>query len=346
MTRRLARYRRPVTILVAATLIGAGSVEYARHVRWAGTWATLRDVSLPVLLLATGFHFLSLLAKARAWLVCLRALGPIDYRAAARATFVGAALNSLFVGSAGEAGRVVLMTRLSGLRAHAVLTTVALERLLNSAGFVVVLCVALLITPMPAAVGRAALAGVALVAIVVGLASRSRGRATRPPQCGRRARRFERIMRVTVRRVIRTMVRVVTPRRLAVAVPLTLLDWMCQLASYHLAARAAHLPLGITGSLVALLAVNAGLVVRVTPGNLGVFELAYAGAAHSLGAPMHAALAVGMLLHVAQDIPTMLLGVRAGWRLALTPNCARGSTPAPPAVASSSIHALSSGETP
>lgn len=345
MTQRLARYRRPATMLVAAALIGAGSVEYARHVRWAGTLAALRDVSVPVLLLATGFHFLSLLAKARAWLVCLRALGPIEYLAAVRATFVGATLNSLFVGNAGEAGRVVLMTRLSGLRVHAVLTTVALERLLNSAGFVALLCVALLITPMPGAVGRAAFAGVALVAIAIGLAVRNRVGAIHAWCGGRHAHRFVRIVRVTVRRVARTTVRVVTPRRLAAAVPLTLLDWTCQLASYHLAARAAHLPVGITGSLVALLAVNVGLVVRVTPGNVGVFELAYAGAAHSLGAPMDAALAVGMLIHLAQDVPTMLLGVPAGWRLCFTPNRAIGAFPAAPAVARSGIHALP-GETP
>lgn len=346
MTRRFARYRRPLAMLVAATLIGVGGVEYAHHVRWAGALETLRHVSLPLLLLATGFHFLSLMAKARVWLVCLRALGAIDYGAAARATFVGATLNSLFVGSAGEAGRVVIMTRSSGLRAHAVLTTVALERLLNSAGFVVVLCVALLITPMPSSVGRAALVAGALVVIAVTLTLRSDRRSVRPPGSARRACRFQRIMRVTVRRVRRNMVRILTLRRLALAVPLTLLDWTCQLASYHLAALAAHLPLGITGSLVALLAVNVGLVIRVTPGNLGVFELAYAGAAHSLGAPKDAALAVGLLIHLAQDIPTMVLGLAAGWRLAFAPNRAPGSAPGQPAVAHSRIPSLSSGETP
>lgn len=150
-----------------------------------------------------------------------------------------------------------------------------------------------------------------------------------------------RVCRVHARRIAGIARRIITPRRLLVAVPLTLLDWMCQLVSYHLVARAAHLPLGITGSLLALLAVNVGLVARMTPGNIGVFELAYATAAHSLGAPMDAALGVGMLIHLAQDLPTIVLGVILGRRLVFARD--RASVPAPaaasvvgPAICSSS----------
>jgi uncharacterized membrane protein YbhN (UPF0104 family) len=329
MRSALARYRRPLAIAAAAVLLGLAGAEYVHHVNWRSTLAVIRHASLLILGLATAFHLVSLLSKAGAWLVCLRALGAGGYRIVARATFVGATLNGLFMGSVGEAGRVMIMARATGLHAYAVLTTVALERLLNTAGFVAVLCVALVITPLRVAAAPAALAAAALIAAAVWLArtSRSQKRSARARRAGGRMRRFQRVWRIHARRIARIARRVITPRRLALAVPLTLLDWTCQLVSYHLVARAAHLPLGITGSLVALLAVNVGLVARMTPGNIGVFELAYATAAHSLGAPMDAALGVGMLIHLAQDLPTIVLGVILGRRLVFARD--RASIPAP-----------------
>lgn len=328
MRSALARYRRPLAIVAAAVLLGLAVGWYVRHVNWRGTLAVIRHASLLVLGLATAFHLMSLLSKAGAWFVCLRALGAGRYRIVARATFVGATLNGLFMGSVGEAGRVMIMTRATGLRTYAVLTTVALERLLNTAGFVAVLCVALVITPLRVAAGSAALVAAALIAAAAWLTRTSRGRTrSAAARRGGRAPRFMRVCRVQARRIAGIARRIITPRRLLVAVPLTLLDWTCQLVSYHLVARAAHLPLGITGSLVALLAVNVGLVARMTPGNIGVFELAYATAAHSLGAPMDAALGVGMLIHLAQDLPTIVLGVILGRRLVFARD--RASIPAP-----------------
>jgi uncharacterized protein (TIRG00374 family) len=332
MRSTLARYRRPLSIVAAVLLLGLAGAGYVRHVNWSSTLAVVRHASLLILGLATAFHLVSLLSKAGAWFVCLRALGAARYRIVARATLVGATLNGLFMGSVGEAGRVMIMTRATGWRTYAVLTTVALERLLNTAGFIAVLCVALVVTPLRVAAAPAALAAAALIAAAVWLArtSRSRKRTAVARRAGSRVRRFQRVWRIHVRRIERIARRIITPRRLAVAVPLTLLDWTCQLVSYHLVARAAHLPLGIAGSLVALLAVNVGLAARMTPGNIGVFELAYATAAHSSGAPMDAALGVGMLIHLAQDLPTIVLGVILSRRLVFARD--HTSIPAPAAA--------------
>ena len=343
MRSALARYRRPLAIVAAAALLGLAVGWYVRHVNWRATLAVIRHASLLALGLATAFHLMSLLSKAGAWFVCLRALGAGRYRIVARATFVGATLNGLFMGSVGEAGRVMIMTRATGLRTYAVLTTVALERLLNTAGFVAVLCVALVITPLRVAAGPAALVAAALVLAVTWLTRTSRGRARSAAarHGGGRMQRSLRVCRVHARRIAGIARRIVTPRRLLVAVPLTLLDWTCQLVSYHLVARAAHLPLGITGSLLALLAVNVGLVARMTPGNIGVFELAYATSAHSLGAPMDAALGVGVLIHLAQDLPTIVLGVILGRRLVFARDRASVAAPAAASVAGPSIRSSS-----
>ncbi|HKV50739.1 MAG TPA: lysylphosphatidylglycerol synthase transmembrane domain-containing protein [Gemmatimonadaceae bacterium] len=347
MASSLMRYRRPMVVLAAVVLLGLAGAGYVRHVNWRSTLAAMRHASLLILGLATACHLVSLLSKAGAWFVWLRALGTTSYRIVVRATFVGATLNGLFIGSVGEAGRVVIMTRATGLRAYAVLTTVALERLLNTAGFVAVLCAALVITPLRVAAAPAALAAAVLLVAALWMARRFGGQRhpAFPGRAASGARRFQRVWRVHARRIAKTARHVVTPRRLGVAVPLTLLDWTCQLASYHLVARAAHLPLGISGSLVALLVVNVGLVARVTPGNLGVFEIAYATAAHSLGAPMDAALGVGLLIHLAQDLPTIVLGVVLGRQVVFGRDRASASTPGRTSVVRSAIRSPSPGGT-
>jgi hypothetical protein len=332
-------------MVLAIASLGAAGVLYARHVQWARALAVIQQASPGSLGLATGFHFLSLFAKAGAWLVCLRAVGHPRLATVTRATFVGATLNSLFVGSSGEAGRVVIMTRATGLRSYAILTTVALERLLNIGGFVVFLCATAVVVPLPFGLGRAIPVAIAGVAITGWLVSRRRAAPRIAFVSARRRERRHRLRRrarVCARRTIAIARRIITRRRLAVAIPLTLLDWSFQLTSYHLVARAAHLPVPIAGSLVALLAVNLGLVIRVTPGNVGIFELAYATAAHTYGVPMDAALAVGLLIHLVQDLPTIVVGLVLGHQLVRRGRGAR----TPPAVAAVMSSVVAPGTTP
>ena len=54
---------------------------------------------------------------------------------------------------------------------------------------------------------------------------------------------------------------------------------------------------------------NAGLLLRATPGNVGVFQLAYALAAGYFGVPNDTALAVALLIQTLQIVPTTGLGV-------------------------------------
>jgi uncharacterized membrane protein YbhN (UPF0104 family) len=93
------------------------------------------------------------------------------------------------------------------------------------------------------------------------------------------------------------------------AFALSLLAWACQVAVFAFTAWSAGSPISLAGNLAALLAVNAGLLVRATPGNVGVFQLAYALAATRFGMSSERALAVSLLIQALQIIPTTLLGV-------------------------------------
>jgi uncharacterized membrane protein YbhN (UPF0104 family) len=98
------------------------------------------------------------------------------------------------------------------------------------------------------------------------------------------------------------------PRFLA-ALVLSLLSWAGQLATFHYAAAAAHVDMPLAGSLATLLAINLGLVIRATPGNVGFFQFVYALTAEQFGVARPDAIAVSLLIQTLQIIPMTLLGV-------------------------------------
>lgn len=310
MNTRVVRYLRFGMI----AMIVMGVAAYARRVPWAPVLATMSHASLGLLVLALCFHWLALTGKAGIWWTFLEPLGGPRFTTVARGTLMGATLNSLFVGSSGEAGRVLLMSRLTGIPSASVLATVVLERAVDLCGFLTLLACAALLFPIPHVAGVGVCAAAGSVAAIV-LALRARGRHARRRSLGpERPRSFAARCQRYVRHVFASTRDVATTRRLSIAMALTLTDWCSELVSYSLIAGAAGFPIGVRGSLLALLAVNVGFVVRVTPGNVGVFELVYATVAHSLGLAYDLALGVALMLHLVQDVPTALLGLALGAR--------------------------------
>src|SRR6185295_20157871 len=62
-------------------------------------------------------------------------------------------------------------------------------------------------------------------------------------------------------------------------------------------------------TIAALLAVNLGFALRATPGNVGVFQAAYAAAAVAFGLDKNTAIAVAFLIQAQQILPVTALGV-------------------------------------
>jgi glycosyltransferase 2 family protein len=323
------RVVRKLRLLMIVALV-AGLAAYVRRVPWTPVLGAMRHASLGLLLLALGLHWLALSGKAGIWWTFLKPLGGPRFTTVARGTLMGATLNSLFVGSSGEAGRVLLMSRLTGIPSASVLATVVLERAVDLCGFLTLLAWAALLFPVPrgAALGvSTALTIVVAIALARWLRNRCAPRRVSNGACSHtlaaRAQRYAQHVFASTREIA-------TRRRVSIAIALTLLDWCSELASYSLIARAAGFPMGVRGSLLALLAVNVGFLVRVTPGNVGVFELVYATVAHYLGLPYGLALAVALMLHLVQDVPTALLGLSLGVRFFARESLPSTRAPAPP----------------
>lgn len=314
--RRLDRSRLLRLALLVAT-VGL-LVAFALKVDWAATGAAIGRASWPMLAAAALANLASQVLKGLRWWVFLRAVGARSARLAVRAALAGAGLNNLLVANGGDVARALFVARAARVSSERVVGTLALDRLFELVGYVVLLSLAALFLELPPALASAkvgalvALAG--SVALLVWLLRRpGSAPATEPvsqapdadtPTAPRSAR-----LRRWFARLGGTVAGISTPSRFAVALALSVAVWVLQVATYHLTAVAAGLELPLVGTIAALLAVNLGFALRATPGNVGVFQLLYASTAAAFGLDRDLALATALLIQTQQILPVTGLGL-------------------------------------
>jgi uncharacterized protein (TIRG00374 family) len=285
-------------------------VLFARRVNWHDTWVTMRSASRPLLLAAAAVNIASIVVKAIRWWVFLRPVGATSLPLAMRATFAGAGLNNVLVANGGEAARVVFVARAAHVPSAKVLATLALERLFELVGYVVLLSLAATFLSLPHSIERVKPFAIAVLVVMVGLLVWLLRRpdvvettvGPKPASWHGRVKQYG-------ARVVRTIGQVSSGPRFIAAVALSVLAWALQVATYQLTAQAAHLPMSVVATVAALLAVNLGFALRATPGNVGLFQAAYAATAAAFGMDQNQAIAVAFLIQAQQILPVTLLGV-------------------------------------
>lgn len=305
--RRVGRVLLVIAVLTALAVFGA-------RVHWAQTWAAVRAASWGMLLAAALVNLLSLAFKGVRWWIFLRGVGVHGFWLTQRATFAGAALNNVVIANAGEAARVMMVSRAAGLGSEKVLATLALERLFEFAGYVLLFAAAVSLFPLsPELRAWRAWAFIALAALFmlfVWLARHpERAELAALPRSGFAARAA-----VYSRGFMRSLAGVSTPRRFLVAMLVAVVVWGLQVATYQMTARAAHFPIPVEATIACILAVNLGFAVRATPGNVGVFQAVYAVTAAAFGMDADAAVGVALLIQAQQILPVTAIGLVAALR--------------------------------
>jgi uncharacterized protein (TIRG00374 family) len=302
MTAVRRRWLRVVALVAFATLL----VAFGRTVDWRAAAAAAKGADIGLLLLALVANQLSLALKAVRWWVFLRPLGVRSLWLVVRATFAGASLNNLVVAQGGEGARVLLVSRATGVSSARVAAALALERVLDAVSYLTLLVTAAWMMDLPEMLLRwRTAASVALgivVVLLVALSRRSEEQVPRPG-LGTTSR-----LRSYAQRFTSSASDLATPARLIIALVLSLGAWALQVATYHTVARAAHLPISLSGSTAALLAIGISFLLRATPGNVGVFQLIYAVTARGFGIAEGPAVAAALLIQTIQVIPTVTIG--------------------------------------
>ena len=283
-------------------------VYYARTVHWGAAWHAIRSASPWLLLLAALANLATVGAKAVVWWIFLRPVGAPSLGLAMRATAAGAGINNLLIANSGEAARAVLVTRSSEASGTGVVAALALERLFDFIGYVLVLIGAAFLLPLPQNVVRWRPEAIVVLGAIVVVLIALLVHAPHPPPVGQVITGVVARVRAGFELFIERLAHIVTVRRMGAALLLTGVNWGTQIASYHFTAMAAHFPISLAGSITAMLLVNVGFLVRATPGNVGVFQLVYAVTAQALGLSKDAAVGVALLLQVVQNGPVTVLG--------------------------------------
>jgi glycosyltransferase 2 family protein len=310
MNHRVARgLRWVITAVIVAFL-----VVFARTINWGAAWTAMRHASMPLLFMAIGVNFMSMAIKGVRWWVFLRPAGSPSLPLALRATIAGAGLNNVLVANGGDAARVVFVSRAAGIPSSTILATLALERLFDPVGFVILLVYGVIRFDLPHALEKWRVpAEILLVVIAAGLIWFVYNARNVKPEHVPERRAKPRTLWGRVRRYLAgfaasTRSLSTGPRFLA-ALVFSMLSWAGQFATFALAADAAHVQMPYAASLACLLAINLGLLIRATPGNVGFFQFVYALTAEQFGVARESAIAVSLLIQSLQIIPLTVLGI-------------------------------------
>src|SRR5207247_1797400 len=99
--------------------------------------------------------------------------------------------------------------------------------------------------------------------------------------------------------------------RLIAPTALALVSWAAEWATFHLTLRAVHIPASYAASFTALIAVNVGGLIRVTPANVGVMQAALVGALVPFGVAADQAVAGGLARQAVEVLPVLGLASRS-----------------------------------
>src|ERR1044072_6159506 len=130
-------------------VIIVGLVLFARKVNWHTTWENIADANRTDLLLAALVNLASLALKGVRWWIFLRPVGAGSLWLALKATFAGAGLNNILVANGGEAARGVFLARAAHIQSAKVLATLALERMFELIGYIVMLALSVSFLDLP-----------------------------------------------------------------------------------------------------------------------------------------------------------------------------------------------------
>lgn len=305
-------FRWAITLAILALL-----VLFARTVDWSAAWIAMRGASIPLLLLAFLANTASVLLRIVRWWLFLRPAGAPSLAMAMKAGIAGTGLNNVLLANGGEAARVVFVSTASGVPSATVLATIALERMFDIVGFIVMVVAATLIFPLPPEMEGYRVPAIVLLVVVLGglafLVHKTRGMtpatlADRPvevtPPIGITAK-----VGSFFKWFGASMGALANGPRFVGALALSLLAWVLQIVTFALCATAAGVEVPLAASLAGLLAVNLGLILRATPGNVGFFQLAYALTVAQFGVARDPAIAISLLIQTLQVVPITILGV-------------------------------------
>jgi uncharacterized membrane protein YbhN (UPF0104 family) len=278
----------------------------ASRVAWKFPWTATRGVLLhanPLLILAAlAVNLTSLVAKGWGWHLLLKPVARNRWISAQKANLIGATVNNISVSVAGEVARVHMISQTDQVPLHAAVASVVWARTVEGIGLALFLLAAPGLLHLPPALRGAQVAaasGLVLVLILLRL---------------RRGWRLPRWIPSPARSALISLGEIGSPRRLGFPTLLAVYNWGVEWATFHLVLLATCGPISPAASFMALVVTNIGGALRLTPANVGIFQVSMVVGLLPFGVPTEGAVAAGLALQAIQVLPVLAIGLTlAGW---------------------------------
>jgi len=309
------RGARPL-LVVAGFIVTAGAIYLAlRGVDLDKTGDALADSNLLWLVPAGAVLALGLALRTLRWWSLFDPAHRPPLRAVTRALFVGYFFNNILPVRAGELVRVISLHRRTGTPRAEGLSTVVVERVFDVLALLLLLFAAYPLLPEVTWLRAAALfaaAVVVAVSVVVFVIVRYDERAIhwllsplrRLPIAGV-AQRLE----IAAGNSTRGLVALRDPRVALEAMALTIASWLSLALSCWILFEAFSLHLPVVAGLLVLVTINLSLILPSAPAAIGVFEYATVIALKAFDVPRADALSYGLVLHLLNLVPFLVIGV-------------------------------------
>jgi glycosyltransferase 2 family protein len=334
-----AHLRTAIVLALTAFLLA----WFLRHADLESVWSEIRQGNWWLLAAALVVQAATWFFRTVRWCYLLRPLGAVRFSSAFEATMIGFAAITLLPARAGEVIRPYLLARREKLSASAAFATVVVERLLDLSTVLILFAGVVLMSRPPEGAadpavyramqtGAMVLGGGALAGLVVlfVLAGRPERVASIVGQLGRVLPvRATAALASVAGRFTTGLAIVRQPQRLFVALLLSFPLWLSIALGIWWGARAFHIALPLTGSLVLMSLLVVGVSVP-TPGGVGGYHEAFRiGATALYAAPNDRAVSAAIVLHAISFVPITLVGLtmmaREGLNLGRVRDLARQS---------------------
>lgn len=295
-----------------------------RGVDFGGVWRSFLEANYLWLAVAVALVCASIAVRARRWQALFADPGRVPVRGLFGILNVGYLVNNLLPLRAGELARVVLLGQVERVAPAEALSTIVVERVLDTLAVILLLGAVAPLVPVPRGAVRPVVllaAGMLLLALLLLLVSRRRAAALRLVTWSARAlpERFRLPAVSHADAAIDGLAALRSPRAAAEVALLTVLVYALLAGAMEAQLAAFHLRLPPAGPLFLLAAATLGLVVPSSPGAVGVWEgVVIATLAAIFSVERSLATGVALVSHVVFFAPPMFFGAFYLWRLGMS----------------------------
>jgi uncharacterized protein (TIRG00374 family) len=319
-------------------------VLFFRNANLRDVWVEVTRARIDLVVVAIVVTGLTYVFRAMRWQYLLAPIGQVRLGNALRTTVIGFAASAVLPARAGEVLRPWLLARKEGFSATAAFATIILERVLDTVMVLLLFGLFLLLADPalghgdPLAFSRLKVGGMVAAVLSIAALAAMFFLAGHPGTLNSLQSGLERVLPSRVAgvgtRFLRTFANglaiVRQPRRLAVALVLSVPVWLSIAAAIWCVSRAFHIQLPFVGSFLVMALLVVGVAVP-TPGAVGGFHYFYRLAATAFyGAPNDRAVGAAIVLHAVSFVPVAVVGLallaREGMSLATVGSLVRADS--------------------